>query len=259
MTLTDALGLKPGEMLALIGAGGKTTTLFRLANEFYEEGKKVLATTTTKIAKPTRPHVHKLFLAQDLDALMEELGKLKNPMIIGVGYGLDHSLDNVEKLVGLPLEWFDRLQQQAGLDSILIEADGAASRLLKVPAEYEPVVPQGSSLTVWVMAIKIIGRPLQPEWVHRAERGAALLGVKLGTPITESHILRLVRNPLGCLKGIPAASRKVVLINQADSAEEVKRATSLGQELIREGLERVVVTSYLDQNPIKEIITSNSL
>lgn len=256
MTLKEALGLKPGEILSLVGAGGKTTTLFCLANEFYEEGKKVLATTTTKIAKPTRPHVHKLFLAQDLEALLKELDKIKDPMIIGVGYGLDHSLNNVEKLVGLPLEWFESLRQKAGLDSILVEADGAASRLLKVPAEYEPVVPESSSLTVWVMAIKVLGRPLHPEWVHRAERGASLLGVQLGTPVTESHIIQLVKNPLGCLKGIPAASRKVALINQADTAEEVNRASSLGRALIREGLERVLVTSYLDQDPIKEIITS---
>ncbi len=256
MTLKEALGLKSGEIVSLVGAGGKTTTLFLLANEFYGEGKKVLVTTTTKIAKPTRPHVHKLFLAQDLEALLKELGKVNDPMIIGVGYGLEHSLNNVEKLVGLPLEWFEGLRQKAGLDSILIEADGAASRLFKVPAEYEPVVPEGSSLTVWVMAIKVLGRPLHPDWFHRAERGASLLGIQIGTPVTESHIVQLVKNPLGCLKGIPPGSRKVALINQADTAEEINRASSLGRTLIREGLERVVVASYLAHDPIKEIITS---
>ena len=70
MTLKEALGLKKGKMVSLIGAGGKTTTLFFLARELWEEGGKVLVTTTTKIFKPAKPHVHKLFLVQDPKALV---------------------------------------------------------------------------------------------------------------------------------------------------------------------------------------------
>ncbi|MCZ6626236.1 MAG: selenium cofactor biosynthesis protein YqeC [Deltaproteobacteria bacterium] len=251
MTLKEALGLKKGEMLSLIGAGGKTTTLFRLADELCQEGSKVLITTTTKIFKPTKPHVHKLYLAQDLDALLSELAKIKEPVILGVGSGLDET----GKLVGLPPEWFDTLEKRGEMDSILIEADGAASRPFKLPAEHEPVVPGGCALTVWVMGIKVLGQPLTTNWVHRAERGAALLGVELGTPVTETLILQLVENPLGCLKGIPSRSRKVALINQADSTEEVKKASDLGHALIRHGIERVVITSYLDSDAVKEVIT----
>jgi len=253
MTLKEALGLKKGEMLSLIGAGGKTTTLFRLAHELWEEGGKVLVTTTTKIFKPTKPHVQRLYLAHDLEALLNELAKIREPVIFGVGYGLDQS----GKLIGLPPEWFDMLEKKGEIDWMLIEADGAAMRPFKLPAEHEPVVPQECPLTVWVMGIKVLGQPLTTGWVHRAERGAALLGVKLGTPVTEDLILRLVGNPLGCLKGIPPKSRKVALINQADSAEEVTKASVLGHELLQLGLERVVITSYMEGDPVKEVITSS--
>jgi len=254
MTLKDALGLSRGEMLSLIGAGGKTTTLFRLAYELWEEGEKVLVTTTTKIFKPTKPHVHKLFLAQDVEALLSELAKIKEPLIIGVG----SELDDAGKLVGLLPEWFDALQKKAGMDSILIEADGAAMKPFKVPAEHEPVVPQGCDLTVWVMGIKVLGQPLTSDFVHRAERAAALLGVELGTSLTENLILRLVENPLGCLKGIPPKSRKVALMNQADSSEEMTKACALGRELIKLGIDRVVITSYLEGDPVKEVITGKN-
>ncbi len=253
MTLKEALGLKQGEMLALIGAGGKTTTLFRLADELWHEGGKVLVTTTTKIFKPTKPHVQKLYVTQDLEALLSELAKIKEPFIVGVGYGLD----DTGKLIGLPPEWFYSLEKKGGMDWILIEADGAASRPFKVPAEHEPVVPEGCSLTVWVMGIKVLGKPLTTDWVHRAERGAALLGVELGSTVTEDLILHLMKNPLGCLKGIPAKSRRVALINQADSAEELENASHLGQELLRCGIERVVITSFLEANPIKEVLTAD--
>lgn len=251
MTLNEALGLNSGEMLSLIGAGGKTTTLFCLAHELWEKGGKVLVTTTTKIFKPAKPHVHKLYLAKDFDALLNQLAQIKEPLVIGVGSGLDGS----GKLVGLPPEWFDSLQKQAGMDWILIEADGAAGRPLKAPAEHEPVVPDECALTVWVMGIKVLDRPLTRDWVHRAENAAALLGVEPGTTVTANLILRLVENPLGCLKGIPTKSRKVALINQADSPEEVNKASALGRELIRCGIERVVITSYLDGDPVKEVIT----
>ena len=254
MTLKEALGLKDREMLSLIGAGGKTTTLFCLADELCREGGKVLVTTTTKIFKPTKPHLHRLFLAQDLEALLGELAKIKKPAIVGVGCGLDEA----GKLIGLPPEWFDILKKKGEVDWILIETDGAASHPFKVPAEHEPVVPEGCPLTVWVMGIKVLGQPLTPDWVHRAERAADLLGVELGTPVTDDLILHLVENPLGCLKGIPLKSRKVALINQADSREEVKKASDLGHTLLRCGIERVVITSYLDSDPVKAVLTADS-
>lgn len=252
MTLKEALGLKRGEMLALIGAGGKTTTLFYLAHELWEAGEKVLVTTTTKIFKPTKPHVHKLYLAQELEPLLDELAKIKEPLIVGAGSGLD----DAGKLTGLPLEWFDRLREKQ-TDWILIEADGAAGRPFKVPEDHEPVVPYDCPLTVWVMGVKVLGQPLTPQWVHRAERAAELLGANMGTTVTEDLILKLVKNPLGCLKGIAPKSRKVALINQADSTEEAKQASSLGKALLGHGFEQVVITSYLDKDPVKEVITSS--
>lgn len=252
MTLKEALGLRSEKMVALIGAGGKTTTLFLLAHELWEEGGKVLVTTTTKIFKPTKPHVHKLYLAQDYEGLVSELAGIKKPLIIGAGYGLDDS----GKLLGLPLEWFEILKKRAETDSILIEADGAASRPFKVPAEHEPVVPDGCAFTVWIMGIKVLDKPLTPDWVHRAERAASLLGVELGTPVTQDFILHLVENSQGCLKGIPPGSRRVALINQADSPEELKQASALGRELLQYGIERVVITSYLAKDAVKEVITT---
>ena len=98
MHLKEALGVRRGEMVSLIGAGGKTTTLFRLAKELRDEGGKVLVTTTTKIFKPTKPHVDRLFLVEDVVAFPAEISKLKAPVIIGAGYRIDED----DKLVGLP-------------------------------------------------------------------------------------------------------------------------------------------------------------
>jgi probable selenium-dependent hydroxylase accessory protein YqeC len=255
MTLKDALGLKPEEkMISFIGAGGKTMTLFCLGHNLYDQGQKVLVTTTTRIFKPTKPHVHKLYLVEDPKALMEALAAITEPSIVAAG----HKLDGPRKLTGLPVEWFETLKTRGEIDWILIEADGAASRHFKVPAEHEPVVPDQCDVTIWLMSVKVLGQPLTSDWVHRAEKGAALLGVEVGAAITRDVILRLVEHPQGCLKGVPPKSRKIALINQADSPEEVDKAGELGHELVRHGFERAVITSYLTSDPVKAVLNVES-
>ncbi len=251
MHLSEALRLSRSELLALIGAGGKTTTLFRLASEWREAGGKILVTTTTKIFKPTKPHVDRLFLAEDLEELLSQTADIKAPVIIGAGSGI--SADN--KLLGLPPEWLDRLHGAREFDAILVEADGAASRGFKIPSETEPVIPGSCSTVIWIMAIKVVGQLWDARFVHRAERALALLGVAPDTRITHEHVVRLVTHPLGCLKGIPDHCRKIALINQADTSEEIAEARVLGQLLAPLGFERVVITSYLSDPPVKEVLS----
>ncbi len=251
MQLKDAIGIRRGELVSLIGAGGKTTTMFRLAKELREEGDKVLVTTTTKIFKPTKPHVDKLFLVEDVYALLQEAASLEPPIIIGAGT----KVDDDGKLVGLPVRWLDEIEKNKVFDRVLIEADGAASRLFKIPSEIEPVVPASCGLTIWLMAIKILGKPLDAKWVHRPERLIALTGARPGEIITQDLILRVLQHPEGSLKGIPSGSRKVALINQADSVEEIENARALAKALLALGIERIIVSSFNVANPVQELFS----
>ena len=250
MHLAEALDLRRGDMAALIGAGGKTTTMFRLAKELRDEGRKVLATTTTKIFKPSKPHVDRLFLVEDIEALAEACAAVAPPVIIGAGAGVNQE----GKLLGLPARWLDRLNEAKIFDAILVEADGAASRLFKVPSESEPVIPTSCQLTIWLMAITVFDKPLAAAWIHRSELAAALLDVDEKELMTQELIVRLVKHPAGCWKGIPAASRKAAVINQADSPEAVAEAKSLAQKLLQYGADRVVITSYASDEPVKEVL-----
>lgn len=250
MQLVDALDLRRGEMTALIGAGGKTTAMFRLAKELHEQGCKVLVTTTTKIFKPAKPHVDRLFFVEDVADFASASAQIDAPVIVGAGRGVNEE----GKLLGLPSAWLDRLNESREYDAILVEADGAASRLFKVPSENEPVIPSSCALTIWLMAIKVLGKRLDGESIHRAERAAAMLGSAPGASVTEELILDLVKNPAGCLKGIPPASRRVALINQADSQPDLEAARSLGKKFLTCGLDRVVITSFMSEEPVRELL-----
>jgi probable selenium-dependent hydroxylase accessory protein YqeC len=250
MLLKEAFGLEHGAMVSLIGAGGKTTTLFRLAKEFRDDGQKVLVTTTTKIFKPTKPHVDRLFLVQEADALLAATAGIKRPAVIGAGY----NVDDEGKLLGMSADWLDRFRKSEQFDAILIEADGAASRLLKVPSEIEPVVPALSDVTIWIMAIKVIGKPLNANSIHRVERAISILSVAEETPVTPDHIIQLVNHPSGCLRGVPPSSRKIALINQAESNEEIDTAHKLAEALLKTGFDRAVIASFLAKEPVKKVI-----
>jgi hypothetical protein len=56
------------------------------------------------------------------------------------------------------------------------------------------------------------------------------------------------------LKGIAPASRKVALINQADSEAEIETARSLGKKFLSCGLDRVVVSSFTSDDPVKAVL-----
>src|SRR4030043_2196231 len=67
--LEESLGLKAKELISLVGAGGKTTLMFRLAKELVAGGKKVVTTTTTKILEPTSDETAFLIVNQDEEKL----------------------------------------------------------------------------------------------------------------------------------------------------------------------------------------------
>ena len=52
MDLKTALGLIPGELVALVGAGGKTTAGWRLLRLLVDSGERAVFATTTHIFQP---------------------------------------------------------------------------------------------------------------------------------------------------------------------------------------------------------------
>jgi molybdenum cofactor cytidylyltransferase len=251
MLLGEALDLRRGEMTALIGAGGKTTTMLRLAKELREAGRKILLTTTTQIPKPSKPHVDRLFLAETVDALAETCAPIPAPVIIGAGSALSED----GQLLGLPSPWLDQLNDGQSFDAILVEADGAASRLFKISSDTEPLIPASCQLTVWLVAIGILNKPLDSAAdYHQVEQAGKFFGLTAGQPVTQDLIIQWVKHPAGCWKGIPPACRKVAVINQADSPELVSAARALGKQLLACGVTRVAITSYASAGPVEDVL-----
>lgn len=207
MTLEEALGLAGARLIAFSGGGGKTGLMFALARAFAAAGNRVLVTTTTKIAAAEARCGWPLAL----DPFAPPPG---NPVIAVSGFD-----EAAGKAPGFPPEVLDRLKSR--FDRVLVEADGSARRPLKAPAAHEPVFPASTDAVVMVAGLSGVGAPLGPVTVFRPELWAERTGLAPGQPVTPESVARMAGHPEGFARGAPAAARRVLFLNQADSPERL--------------------------------------
>lgn len=223
--LSELLPLKSGMVVALVGAGGKTTTMFRLAAEQTALGWRVVTTTTTHIFPPVAGQAGALVLATDHATLLETATTTlaKHPHITVATAPTPEG-----KLRGIPPEWVADLQALPGVSFVLVEADGAKGRMLKAPAAHEPALPASAHLVLLLASAEALGQPLSDALAHRPERVAAITGLKAGEVLTPQALARLATHHEGLLKGVPRGVPAILMLTHVDkarpeSAEEAAR------------------------------------
>jgi molybdenum cofactor cytidylyltransferase len=252
MTLADALGLADDEVVALVGGGGKTTAMFRLAREIVAKGGRAITTTTTRIfaAQIALAPTHVAAADATRERVSAALAAHGQALVIGptnAGTG---------KADGVSLELFRRLRAWCPEACILNEADGSRMRPFKAPAEHEPVIPVETTLVVPVVGADVFGQPLDADHVHRPELVSALSGAPPGAPLTPEIVARVLAHPEGGRKGVPAGARVVALINKVESLPDRAPARETAERLLREpAIHAVVLTTLRGDEPVLEICT----
>lgn len=260
MNLKTALGVRPGELVALVGAGGKTTTAWRLLGLLVAAGERAVFTTTTRIFEP-RDVPLILTPNPDLTKIARELAE-SQALVLAATQGERGDPDQAAhspyvaspvKLVGLEPGVLSDLARRLPGVTWLVEADGAKGRLLKAPAEYEPVIPAGADRVVIVAGLEAIDQPLDERTVHRPEIAARLLGVPLGTVITPDLFANLIGHASGGLKGIPSHAEAVALLTQWDGRSHTHADTVARQLLLSRRIVRVVLAAPRAPDPVLKI------
>ncbi len=70
-TLIKAFDLKSGEVISLVGGGGKTTLMFALARELILDKGLVITTTTTNIFYPSPSDTPCVFISEKVDEIYD--------------------------------------------------------------------------------------------------------------------------------------------------------------------------------------------
>ena len=205
--------LGASQVVSLIGAGGKTSTLFWLAHALGRCGVRVLVTTTTHMYLPDPGAVMRCIIEADLarrvDASKNDGGG-DGGGIVACFSAFDEQTDKVSGCLPEEVEQF----KKAGVaDVILVEADGARHCALKVPGEHEPCIPGCSDVVIAISGGEAMLRPADPQRIHRWPLFSALGEVAAGALLDQCVFDRLLSHPQGILKGVPERAGRHWLIN----------------------------------------------
>jgi probable selenium-dependent hydroxylase accessory protein YqeC len=242
-TWRDAFQLADIEHIALVGGGGKTTTLWSLGREL-SNGAPTIVTTTTKAGAPA-PGIPLVDWERELpDRSLHELvaEAFRSSPLIAVGAGVR---DN--RLRAVTPEIADELLLRCGANYVVNEADGSRMKPFKAPADHEPVLASTTTLLVVVIGIDALGKPIDDEHLHRPERIVTLTGARPGEPLRPEHVAAIVREYEQRCEDVDESARFAVLINKVDGGPATPDVAKLEEALRPVELAALVAASQLDR------------
>ena len=238
---------EPQGVISFIGGGGKTSLMFHLAGLLVKSGRRVLTTTTTKIFVPTPDQSKSLVIESDPQTVLRSVASCQK--CSGHVTAAARLLGN-GKLKGFESEDITVFKESGLFDWILVEADGAAGRPLKAPAEHEPAIPSISTVLISVAGLDVLGKPLSDDFVFRAALFGTLTGLAEGETITESALADFYSQATGSFKGAPPGSRRFIFLNKADDAGLRAAGARVAEQLCYSGAstaETLIVGQALDR------------
>lgn len=230
------------DVVSFVGGGGKTTSLWRLAREITTTGYRVVLTTTTHIGldleEQSAASIEVGHGAIPFGQLAEQLDQYGECLLAGPTVPSQHGL----RRSGLTPEQVDSITERAAdlkIAAILLEADGGRKLPIKAPADYEPPLPQTTSLIVPVVGLNAVGLPIDEEYVHRPERIRQILELpdKMidEVRVSPKQVARLLTHPNGGAKGLTNHRRLLPLLNKADTSDRRAIARLISHHIAERG------------------------
>ena len=239
-TWREALELEESEHIALMGGGGKTTTMWSMARELSRTAPTVVTSTTKAgtipneipvVAWPGEFPAHALHDAMSAAFHASSLIALTNG-------------ERTRRLEGVSPVVVDEVFFRCGASHIINEADGARMKPFKAPAEREPVIASTTTVGAVMIGLDSVGVPIDDEHLHRSEIITALTGASMGDTFTPAHIATIVRDYLQRLEFLQSV-RAAVIINKVDEGPEQSVVTEIIEAIADLDLGEIVAASQV--------------
>lgn len=217
-TLEEIFNINTGDVVSIVGSGGKTSLLFKLAEELKNK-YKVLVSTSAKIFLPQDDCYDYLYL--NLDSYLNN--KPNNSVGITV---ISKDINNkTEKLIGIDDNDLEIIIKD--FDVILLEADGSKELPIKGWKNHEPPVLSKTTKTIGVIPVNLINKKIDKEFIYGFDEFNILTDYSeyinfrtIGKICSEKN--GIFKNSKGCL---------YLFFNKADTNEEILVSEDLSNYL----------------------------
>jgi molybdenum cofactor cytidylyltransferase len=211
-SILEALAVRAGDLVGIVGAGGKTSLMYGLGQELVAAGMPVLLTTTTRIWSPDRRKVPRVVLGPETEATASRIAE----GIRASGLVLAAREESDSKLKGFSPGYVEELYNTCRRWTVVAECDGAMGKSLKVPRDHEPPMAPSTSVFAVLVGVDCIGRSLGDELVFRPSDVGRVTGRSAGATVDEDLVAEAVLSRDSYLGRKPPGARMCVLLNKVD-------------------------------------------
>ncbi len=226
------IDLETDKIITVVGAGGKTSTIFELGKELSNLNKKVIITTTTHMRLE-----EDFILVEDNNDIENFKNILKNKKIIKIG-----KKESEYKVKSLDMKLLRKVISLT--DFLLIEGDGSKNLPLKVPKDNEPVIIEETNLVVGIMGFDSLDKKIK-DICHRPELVSQLLQKNLEDNIDFFDLVYIARDKNGLRKNVNCKYK--VIVNKVDKVEYLDICERIAELCIKFNID-VIFTSYNIEN-----------
>ncbi len=230
-----------GDIVAFVGAGGKSSAILQITRELGEAKVPVLVAPTTKMSLSEAERVGPILVSEDKEELRAEVAEA----LTGEGAAVAGSaMLSKRRIGGVEPAWIPALIPDHGVT--LVEADGSRRRPTKGTASHEPLLPERATLVVAVGGLRALGKPVDEDYVHRPEVFSEITGVGPGHTIDAVAFARAL---LAGLRNTPKNARRAALLADVEPGPSMARASVVARELWRDGVHDVILSSLPKESP----------
>lgn len=223
--------LNKSEVIAIVGTGGKTTLMMRLAEELSKDSKILMAASTIY-----RPPVVKspMLVSRSVREILDSTGDYSL-------FAYSHERDD-GRYGGITEDEVEKFQ--AGIDYIIMEADGSKMMPYKGWRDFEPVILDNITMTIGILPLSHYNMTLEKDNIFNYNIFVEDFG---SVRLTKETIYKIVTDDRGMFKN--ALGRKFLYLTQWDHLEKSQLEELI--QYLKENIEdiEIVLGSYYKRGP----------
>ena len=218
------MDIASGDMVCVMGAGGKATLMKRLIREMLDEPFPVIITSTTNLHALGGENSPPVLLSEEGRAELQSAAQdwSRRGAVVWVEKKLPQNMFR-----GLEASQVEALHDSDFHGVMIVKTDGARKRLIKAPGPNEPVIPKGATHCILVLGLTAIGQKADDRIVHRMETVRTIAGLKAGEVIETHHLARLASELDSYPSRLPQNAKRILYLSHCSSKKALQDAQKI--------------------------------